>query len=425
MDKRLKRGMLLITFGVLLYAISTNLASVFGGIKAFFAMIQPVAWGLVFAFVLNVPMSALEKLFTKITDKWKHKPKKLVIRIVSLIITLAILSAIIVFAAVLVVPNLFNSFVRVYDLVTEAMPDITERINGWGLDTGKMLQTLLDKIFDAMDTLTERVLSLASDAVSGVVNIILALVVAIYAVVAKDVLLRQSNRALFAIFRPSSADKIVRVSKLTSHTFSKFIAGQGVESLILGTLIFITFTIFGIPNALVIAFVTFISAYVPYVGAFSACAIGAFLTLIEAPEKVILCIIVFIATQFIEDHFIYPHIVGNSVGLPAIWTLAAVILGGNFFGLLGMIFFIPLAAVIYTLLRNAVNRKIDKRKSEYGHIDELIDEIPPEESEIPEELKDMIEDYREDEDDGDVIIIEKKPRSSIKEDKNDGDNGND
>lgn len=395
MDKKLKRGMILVAFGVILYAALTNIADLYGGVKGFFGLLLPVIYGLIIAFILNVPMSALERLFTRITSKWKHKPPKIVITVVSLVITLIVVALILVLAITIVVPDIIESLKRIYYLVVDRLPELEAWLESRGFDGDKLtnfikeldLKSMLDRlgdIFSAVGTVMDYVFTVAA----GVVNVVLAIIVALYTLLSKELLLRQTNRFLFALFRTNRADQVVRVAKLTSHTFSKFISGQGVESVILALMIFATFSIFGLPYAVVTAFLTCISAFIPYVGAFFACAIGALLTLLEDPSKVLLCIIVYTVTQFIENQFVYPHVVGNSVGLPALWTLVAVMVGGSMMGLFGMIFFIPLTAVIYTLVRSVINKRIEKKVAADPdhHIESLIDDVPEDELDIPDEL---------------------------------------
>ena len=139
-----------------------------------------------------------------------------------------------------------------------------------------------------------------------------------------------------------------------------------MEAILLGCLIVLAFSLFRLPYAGLTGFLTSLFAFVPYVGAFASCFIGALLTLLAAPSKVLLCVLVYLAVQFIENQFIYPHVVGNSVGLSPLWTLIAALLGGKMFGLPGIIFFIPLVAVIYSLVRENTNRKLKKQAAAGG-----------------------------------------------------------
>ena len=164
---------------------------------------------------------------------------------------------------------------------------------------------------------------------------------------------------------PGRCEKIARflghVYTLMRVTYSKFLSAQCIEACILGVMMFLAFLVFDIPYAALVAVLTAIFAFLPYIGAFGACFIGAFLTLVSEPEKVLLCIIVYTIVQFTENQFIYPHVVGNSIGLSSIWTLIAALVGGSLLGLFGMIFFIPLASVIFTLLGEFTAYRLKKK----------------------------------------------------------------
>lgn len=184
----------------------------------------------------------------------------------------------------------------------------------------------------------------------------------------------QSKRALYAYCKESVADRICHISKLAHDTYAKFLSGQCVEVMILGTLIFLSFSVAGIPYAGLTAVLTAAFAFVPYIGGFLSCAFGILFTLLAAPNKALLCLIVYQATQFVENQFIYPHVVGNSVGLSPFWTLLAVLLGGKLFGVLGMIFFIPLMALVSQLLHESIERRLHTRKPELSNVQSNSDE---------------------------------------------------
>ena len=155
--------------------------------------------------------------------------------------------------------------------------------------------------------------------------------------------------------------KIQYVLKLLHKNFSSFISSQCLEAVILGTLFVIAMTIFGFPYAVLIGTLIAVTALVPIVGAFIGCAVGAFLILVEDPILAIGFVIMFLVIQQLEGNLIYPKVVGNSVGLPAIWVLVAVSVGGSLFGVVGMLIFIPITSTLYTLLREDVNERNAKK----------------------------------------------------------------
>lgn len=212
----------------------------------------------------------------------------------------------------------------------------------------------------------DKVAGTAASTISVVTTVAISLVVMFYILISRKDLERQCTKALYAYLKKEVADRIIYIACLIRSTYTKFLSGQFVEAFILGFLMFIAFLIFRIPYAGLVATLTGICSFIPYVGAFFSCGVGVLLTLILDPKKAIMCLIVYQVVQFIENQFIYPHVVGNSVGLSPLWTLVAVLIGGKLFGLVGMIFFIPMVAVIYTLLRDDVygrlrNKKVDMK----------------------------------------------------------------
>ena len=222
---------------------------------------------------------------------------------------------------------------------------------------------------------------MASSTVSVAVNAAFALVIMFYVLLGKRDLGRQCRKLLYATLREKAAERICAVAALTHDTYARFLSGQCVEVVILGSLIFAAFSVFRIPYAALTAVLTAVLAFIPYVGAFSSCAIGALLTLLAEPEKTILCIIVYQAVQFVENQFIYPHVVGGSVGLAPIWTLVAALLGGQLFGLVGIIFFIPLTAVLCQLIGQGTNRRLAAKGRSTADGGRQAPEDPPREAE--------------------------------------------
>lgn len=369
MLKDYKKPLVLIAFGIALYAALMNIGAVMGFLSAFFALISPVVTGFILAFVLNVPLRGLENLFTKLYKK--RTPNKKLIRFVSLILTLLLVALIVALVFTMLIPELVSSVVSLYELFIKKWPewasllsryDInTEVINEWleSLD----LKNLISRLTSSASTVLTSAFNIASSAVSGVTSFFISLVIAIYALLSKDDLSTHSKKLLSAYARPSVSRRIIKAATMINETYQKFLSGQCVEAVILGVLIFIAFSVFRIPYASLTAVLSAVLAFVPYIGSFAACVIGAFLVLLVNPSQVILCVIVYFVVQFIENQFIYPYVVGNSVGLSALWTIVAVFVGGKLMGVIGMIFFIPLTAVFVNLLRERTNRILDEKSN--------------------------------------------------------------
>ena len=371
MDKKLKHNFLLVAFGVALYAILMNIGAVYNLLGNILKLSLPVVIGFVLAFILNVPMKGFEKLFFKLSEKLKKEPKKKLISIISLCLTLICVIFVIAIIATMLIPELISSIENLYKLIVKKAPEWIEMLKSYDIDTTKIsewlssfnFETLIGKITNSAGTIITSVVGFASSAVSGVSQFLISIIIAIYILLSKDKLSGQIKILMDAHLKKKTADKIYHICRLINDTYSKFLSGQCIEACILGVLIFISFSIFRMPYASLIGVLTAVCAFVPYIGAFASCFVGAFLILLVNPSQVVICVIVYLVVQFIENQFIYPNVVGTSVGLSPLWTLIAVLIGGSLMGLFGMIFFIPLCAVLLTLLKEHTNRVIEKKKT--------------------------------------------------------------
>ena len=197
--------------------------------------------------------------------------------------------------------------------------------------------------------------------VSGLSTFVIGLIFSFYILLQKERLARQGRQCLYALLPERAADRTLEVLRLTDRTFSGFLSGQCLEACILGTLFVVAMSLFRMPYALLVGVLIALTALIPIVGAFIGCAVGALLIAISDPRQALVFVILFLVLQQIEGNLIYPHVVGSSVGLPSIWVLAAVTLGGKLMGIAGMLFFIPLCSVLYALFRQFVIRRLRQR----------------------------------------------------------------
>ena len=366
MKKKLPQNMLLVVVGVVLYAALMNLSGVLGFLRKVLDIILPVFVALVLAFVLNVPMRGFEKLLVRLTRKAKKPMKEKARQAISLFLTLICILTVLYFAFSMAIPELVESVESIYLLLQNRMPELIAIINNYefagytitdifpNFGTGKLLTNLHDQL----GSLLNSVMGVAASTVGSVITGVFAVIICIYLLLIKGQLTRQCAKLARAYLSDKHSSAILRVYVLTRDTFSNFLSGQCLEAVILGCLIFLVFTICGLPYAPLVGVMTGIFALVPYLGAYTSFAIALLLTLLVRPDKVLVCIIAYLVTQFCENQFIYPHVVGGSVGLPPLFTLIAVILGGKLFGIMGIIFFIPLMSVVYALLGDAVNHRL-------------------------------------------------------------------
>lgn len=370
MDKKMKQSMLLIAFGVVLYVGLTNFSYVLLLARNFMRMILPILIGAILAFMLSVPINGFEKLIGKLCQKTKIKMKKKTVTMTSFLLT--ILSILFVLAIVFntVIPEIVTSVKGIVVLIQHEWPKWALQLRAYDIDTTEIanwvenldIQHLFLGMVNNAGGMLNQIAGTAMSTISTLISFLLAIVVMIYILLSKDELLRQTKKLLYANVKKEHADRVVEVAALARDTYSKFLSGQCIEAMILGGLMFITFSIFGLPYAGLIAILTAVCAFVPFIGAFISCGVGVVLTLLTNPIQAVVCLIVYLVVQFIENQFIYPRVVGTSVGLSPFWTFIAVLLGGKLFGLVGILFFIPLTAVLYSLIRDNTNRKFADKK---------------------------------------------------------------
>lgn len=353
-----------------------HLDVVIGALSAVINIFFPVLLGLGFAFVLNVPVSGIERMLGRLVERLpkEKRPQPGLVTVASIVLVLIAIAGVAVMAVTMLVPELIASARTVAPLLAERLPEIERVLAAEGVDVDKLMAWLQPAAGSAsrsqglqglmnfgLGSIATSVFAAARSTVSVVSSTVFAFVIAVYVLASKRVLGRQVNRMMDAHLAPRHASRIRHVAALATDTYSKFLSGQCLEACILGTLIFIAFSLFRLPYAGLIGFLTAVFAFVPYVGAFASCAIGAFLTLLASPGQAIICVIVYLAVQFVENQFIYPHVVGSSVGLSALWTLIAALVGGKLFGIVGIVFFIPIVAVLYELVRQWTNTRLAER----------------------------------------------------------------
>ncbi len=371
MDKNFKKQLFLIAFGVLLFAVTMNFSAVLKFLGFGFDIIFPLLIGGLVAFVLNVPMKTFEKTLQKLNRKFKKKSKDGTIRIISVLLTYFTILLLVILVFTLVIPAFVSSLKSIYEMLMERLPIWSEKLKAYDINVEAVtnwLETLdIKQIVSELSVGAGSLFSTVADFLSGVFSGIgtlgVAFVVSIYSLLYKDDLLRQATNLINAFFKENIAKKITYVGSLINKTYAKFLTGQCTEACILGILMAIVLSLFRIPYSGLIGLLAAVMSFVPYVGAFFACVIGAFLVLLNNPTKAIICVIVYLIVQYIENQFIYPYVVGTSVGLSPLWTLVAVLIGNELMGLFGMIFFIPLMAVVFQLLKEYTNNKLLKKQA--------------------------------------------------------------
>ena len=362
----------IILFIALVILCVINIKELFGVFKFVLGISQPFIWGGAIAFVMNIPLNGIEKRLLK---NWKGKYAEKFKRPVSIILSLLLILFILVFVVMTVVPQLgktimdlgnklpafFDNAMVELEKLCASNPQIVEyleQLQDISLDWDKILDGAINFLQNGVGSMVTSTVSVASTIIGVSVNIVVAIIFSIYVLSQKEKLGDQGKRIIKAYLPERINTQVLRVLGLLSNNFSSFISGQCLEAVILGTMFVITLTIFQIPYALLIGVLIAFTALIPIVGAFIGCVVGAFLILVDSPMKAFIFVIIFFTLQQIEGNLIYPHVVGNSVGLPSLWVLFAVTVGGKLMGIAGMLIFIPLMSVIYALFRDWVNQRV-------------------------------------------------------------------
>ena len=372
MDKSKRIDILII--GILLIVTYIVLQH-FGAIWDFFLLLvgimTPFLWGSALAFIINVPMRFFEnKVFLKIKKLNKFPT---LCRVLALVITLVLIALVFYIIISLLVPEISATI----ETIIQGLPKAVESLNAYltekGFDLGDYLQTTIignnpeqirERIGQVLDVALKGVIystGIIGSMYSGLLQFCFTLMFTFFILFSKERLGKQFVKAGYAFLPEKKVDRYREVANLTQRTFSSFITGQCLEALILGVLFFIAMSIFKMPYVLLISVFIAVMALIPVVGAWIGCLVGCLLILMVNPMQALGFAIMFIVIQQLEGNLIYPHVMGNAIGLPSIWVLLAVVLGDGLMGVLGMLLFIPLTSVVYTLFREKVQARIEAR----------------------------------------------------------------
>ena len=356
----------IVILGIICYWGLNHYEMIFKSISKLISVIMPFILGFIIAFILNVLMIRVEKVLNKFFTTNKFQ---IINRIASIILSILILLGVLLLVVKLVIPEISNAI----KLITTSLPEVFETLEKWSKgDSGISLQ--LKSFFDTVDvqSLTSEfsefakigftgvlgsTVDILSMFVNGIFNIIVGFVFAIYILMSKETLKRQTRKLLSACLPPRITNKIIEIATISRTTFTNFIIGQTIEAIILGSLCALGMKIFGFPYAPMVGTLVGITAFIPIIGAFIGGGIGAFMIMTVDPMQALLFIIYLVILQQIEGDLIYPRVVGSSVGLPSIWVLFAVTVGGGLWGIVGVLFSVPTLSVIYLLLKEYINNR--------------------------------------------------------------------
>jgi len=335
-------------------------------------LIAPFVAGAGIAFIFNVPMRAIE-------NQLEGMRKSGLRRTLALILTLLCLVLVIMFVFELLIPQLRMTIAA----LSEKIPAFIDRtaqnlmvlvaenpeLGTWiqetfklqSLDWANIVKDVLSWVGNQVSSVMGSAVTVIGSVTSGIVNTVIAIVFALYCLGRKEILARQFRRVLYAVLPERTTDEIIRVMRLTVVTFTNFISGQCLEAVILGCLFAVVMAVLKMPYIPLVSVIIAVTALIPVVGAFVGCVVGAFFILVNDPLQALTFIAMFLVLQQLENNLIYPRVVGTSIGLPGMWVLVAVTIGGELMGVAGMLVMIPLTSVLYTLAREFTNRRLEQR----------------------------------------------------------------
>ncbi len=371
----LRKILLVITLGTIIVYSIFNFDSVITLLTSTITVLSPFITGFAIAFILNIFVNLFERKIFKFlikepSDVWKKLQRPLTI-LLSFLIVLVILTTLVL----LIIPEVVasvrtlseNAPIFIEETITNAWSfleslnldlQLLEQLN---LDWGGIVSTVTSQVTTLSEIFLNSLLDTAFSFTSSLVNVFIAIIIAIYMLSAKEKLTSQAKSILNAFFNPKNADNISKIASLSNSIFSKFVSGQLTEGAILGLLCYIGMSIFGFDYAPLISFVIGLTSLVPMVGAYIGGALGAFLLLLANPMDALWFVIFLVVLQQLEGNLIYPRVVGGSVGLPAIWVMFAIIVGGNLFGIIGALLGVPICSIAYTLIREETKKRLKKR----------------------------------------------------------------
>ena len=369
-DKKTVKTLILGVMGcIVLYWFLNDMERVRSIANGFLVMLQPFLVGAGIAFVLNVPMRAIERQLRKI-------PGLPADRTISIILTLACVGRVVALVFRLLVPQVQETaqiiaqqlppFIgKVEAYVRQLLAD-NPQVEQWlwentdleKLDWAALAQQGIDLVGDTLGKVLGNTVGVVRSFISSLWNLIISVIFSLYCLSNKEQLSRQGRQISYSILPERWADEIIRIGRLANTTFSNFFSGQCIEVLILGSMFAVAMTILKMPYVPLVSVLVAVTAFVPIVGAWIGCGLGAFFILVNDPMQALAFVVMFLILQQIENNLIYPKVVGTSVGLPSMWTLAAVTIGADLMGVAGMVLMIPICSVLYTLGREFTSERV-------------------------------------------------------------------
>ena len=373
-DKKLMHRIFLLIAGAIVFAwlvLDTARATIL--FDRIWELVSPFAAGAAIAFIFNVPMRAIENQLDGVRKLSLRRGLSIILTILCLILLIMFVFELLIPQIRLTLTSLTEKIPAFIDrtaqklmILIEENPElgiwIQEAFQLESLNWSDILKDILTWLANQVSALMGGAVNVIGSVTSGIVNAVISIVFALYALGRKEILASQGRRILYSVLSERRADELIRICRLTNVTFSNFISGQCLEAVILGCLFAVVMSLMKLPYVALVSVIIAVTALIPVVGAFVGCILGAFFILVNDPIQAATFIAMFLVLQQLENNLIYPRVVGTSIGLPGMWVLVAVTIGGELMGVAGMLVMIPLVSVLYTLGREFTNHRLEQRE---------------------------------------------------------------
>ena len=372
-DKKLMHRIFLLIAGAIVFAwLVLDTARATALFNRVWDLFSPFAAGAAIAFIFNVPMRSIENQLGDIRKPGLRRGLAIVLTILCLVLLVMFVFELLIPQIRLTLASLSEKIPVFIDRTAQKMMVLIEEnpdLGTWIQDTfhleslnwSNILKDILAWLANQVSALMGGAVNVIGNVTSGIFNAVIGIVFALYGLGRKEILASQGRRILYSLLSERRADEVIRVCRLTNVTFSNFISGQCLEAVILGCLFAVVMAILKLPYIPLVSVIIAVTALIPVVGAFVGCIVGAFFILVNDPIQAVTFIAMFLVLQQLENNLIYPRVVGTSIGLPGMWVLVAVTVGGEIMGVAGMLVMIPLVSVLYTLGREFTDRRLEAR----------------------------------------------------------------
>ncbi|MDD7766547.1 MULTISPECIES: AI-2E family transporter [Anaerococcus] len=388
LDEKNSQLLKVILISILVFFAFWYIENVKNGLTVFIAVIQPFLIGFMLAFIINLPMNFFErKVYSKI---FKTEKTKKLVPVFSLISSwILFILGIVIFLNVLIprISKAVTALIERFPLFLDDLIDLLNKnkftkdfaddaqkyINS--VDWNKTLVQVKDYFVGEAGNIFDKTTSIINSVSSTIITIAAATIFSVFVLINKKDLKILANRIIYSLFKRSTADEINKVASLSYSSFASYINSKALSSLILGILVFVGMLILKIPFAAMAAILVAIADFIPYVGPLIATVIMMILIFIESPFKSLVFLIFLLIAQQVQGSIIYPALAGKTIGLPSIWVIVSIAIGGSLFGIVGMLVSIPIASILYTLMNEKMDKTLTKKEISENEIKELSEKV--------------------------------------------------